>query len=130
MSTGVDSPTQYSCEAYNAKGVTVSREAHVNIKGRPTETEFACITTEFPLWSWRPNKILEIQNLNLPYVFILGFPAKVSNITVVKREANKLFLSWTPGHDGFSPIIICYITVNNLTWYELCSDLISISSHS
>ncbi|MCI4376703.1 hypothetical protein PGIGA_G00191410 [Pangasianodon gigas] len=72
---GVDSPTQYSCEAHNAKGVTVSREAHVNIK---------------------------------------DFPAKVSKITVVKREANKLLLNWTPGHDGFSPLSTCHITVREL----------------
>ncbi len=31
---GVDAPTQYSCEAHNEKGLTVSREAHVNIKGK------------------------------------------------------------------------------------------------
>ncbi|KAK2852951.1 hypothetical protein Q7C36_008152 [Tachysurus vachellii] len=72
---GVDSPTQYSCEAHNAKGVTVSREAQVNIK---------------------------------------DIPAKVSKITVDKREANKLILSWTPGHDGFSPLSICHITVREL----------------
>lgn len=32
--SGVDAPTQYSCEAHNEKGLTVSREAHVNIKGK------------------------------------------------------------------------------------------------
>uniref|UniRef100_A0A8C2IMI7 receptor protein-tyrosine kinase n=1 Tax=Cyprinus carpio TaxID=7962 RepID=A0A8C2IMI7_CYPCA len=31
---GVDAPTQYSCEAHNEKGLTVSREAHINIKGK------------------------------------------------------------------------------------------------
>ncbi|TTI76919.1 Tyrosine-protein kinase Mer [Bagarius yarrelli] len=72
---GVDLPTQYSCEAHNAKGVTVSREAQVNIK---------------------------------------DIPAKVSKITVEKREANKLVLSWTPGHDGFSPLSVCHITVREL----------------
>lgn len=50
MSIGVDSPTQYSCEAHNAKGVTVSREAHVNIKGRIAEREFTCFQTRFQLW--------------------------------------------------------------------------------
>uniref|UniRef100_A0AAR2KYF9 receptor protein-tyrosine kinase n=1 Tax=Pygocentrus nattereri TaxID=42514 RepID=A0AAR2KYF9_PYGNA len=69
---GVDAPTQYSCEAHNAKGVSVSKEAHVNIK---------------------------------------GLPAKVSKVTVVRREANKLSLSWSPGHDGFSPLTMCHITV-------------------
>uniref|UniRef100_A0A9J8C3E8 receptor protein-tyrosine kinase n=1 Tax=Cyprinus carpio carpio TaxID=630221 RepID=A0A9J8C3E8_CYPCA len=39
---------------------------------------------------------------------------KVSKVTVVKREANKLLISWTPGHDGFSPLSTCYITVREL----------------
>ncbi|KAK9964925.1 hypothetical protein ABG768_006052 [Culter alburnus] len=72
---GVDAPTQFSCEAHNEKGLTVSREAHINIK---------------------------------------ELPDKVSKVTVVKREANKLLLSWTPGHDGFSPLSTCYITVREL----------------
>ncbi|XP_026882566.2 tyrosine-protein kinase Mer isoform X2 [Electrophorus electricus] len=72
---GVDSPTQYSCEAHNSKGVAVSREAHINIKDNP---------------------------------------AKVSNVTVVRREANNLILRWTPGHDGFSPLSTCSITVREL----------------
>ncbi|KAF4106123.1 tyrosine-protein kinase Mer isoform X2 [Onychostoma macrolepis] len=72
---GVDAPTQYSCEAHNEKGLTVSREAHINIK---------------------------------------ELPDKVSKVTVVKREANKLLISWTPEHDGFSPLSTCYITVREL----------------
>ncbi|XP_077073551.1 tyrosine-protein kinase Mer [Siphateles boraxobius] len=72
---GVDAPTQYSCEAHNEKGLTVSREAHVNIK---------------------------------------ELPDKVSNVTVVKRESNKLLLSWTPGNNGFSPLNTCHITVREL----------------
>lgn len=31
---GVDKYTQFSCEAYNKKGVTTSREANINIKGK------------------------------------------------------------------------------------------------
>uniref|UniRef100_A0A9J7XS36 receptor protein-tyrosine kinase n=1 Tax=Cyprinus carpio carpio TaxID=630221 RepID=A0A9J7XS36_CYPCA len=65
----------YSCEAHNEKGLTVSREAHINIK---------------------------------------ELPDKVSKVTVVKREANKLLISWTPGHDGFSPLSTCSITVREL----------------
>ncbi|XP_052007734.1 tyrosine-protein kinase Mer-like [Xyrauchen texanus] len=72
---GVNEPTLYSCEAHNEKGLTVSREAHINIK---------------------------------------ELPEKVSEVTVVKREANKLVLSWTPGHDGFSPLSTCLITVREL----------------
>ncbi|XP_074531991.1 tyrosine-protein kinase Mer [Halichoeres trimaculatus] len=33
--SGVDKNTQFSCEAYNAKGVTTSREANINIKVLP-----------------------------------------------------------------------------------------------
>uniref|UniRef100_A0A8C2L2L7 receptor protein-tyrosine kinase n=1 Tax=Cyprinus carpio TaxID=7962 RepID=A0A8C2L2L7_CYPCA len=72
---GVNASTQYSCEAHNEKGLTVSREAHINIK---------------------------------------ELPDKVSKVTVVKREANKLLISWTPGHDGFSPLSTCSITVREL----------------
>lgn len=31
---GVDKYTQFSCEAHNQKGVTTSREANINIKGK------------------------------------------------------------------------------------------------
>ncbi|KAA0718345.1 Tyrosine-protein kinase [Triplophysa tibetana] len=72
---GVDAPTQYSCEAHNEKGLTVSREAQVNIK---------------------------------------VLPDRVSKVTVVKREVNKLLLRWTPGHDGFSPLSTCSITIREL----------------
>lgn len=46
-------------------------------------------------------------------IFILDFPSMVFKVTVIKREANKLILNWTPGHDGFSPLKFCNITVNN-----------------
>uniref|UniRef100_A0A8C8H8J1 receptor protein-tyrosine kinase n=1 Tax=Oncorhynchus tshawytscha TaxID=74940 RepID=A0A8C8H8J1_ONCTS len=38
-------------------------------------------------------------------------PAPVSDVTVIQHESNKLVLSWTPGHDGFSPLTICQIRV-------------------
>ncbi|KAJ8248250.1 hypothetical protein GJAV_G00240010 [Gymnothorax javanicus] len=34
--SGVRSPTHFSCEAYNAKGVTTSREAHIKVKELPS----------------------------------------------------------------------------------------------
>lgn len=73
---GVDMATQYSCEAHNARGLTVSREARVNIK---------------------------------------DLPLKVTKVSVITREANKLILSWIPGHDGFSPLKICYVMVRELS---------------
>uniref|UniRef100_A0A672YP28 receptor protein-tyrosine kinase n=1 Tax=Sphaeramia orbicularis TaxID=375764 RepID=A0A672YP28_9TELE len=73
---GVDKFTQFSCEAYNSKGVTTSREANINIK---------------------------------------GLPSPVSNVTVVERQSNKLMLSWTPGHDGFSPLTKCHIRVKEVS---------------
>uniref|UniRef100_A0A3B3ZBI9 receptor protein-tyrosine kinase n=1 Tax=Periophthalmus magnuspinnatus TaxID=409849 RepID=A0A3B3ZBI9_9GOBI len=73
--SGVDRFTQFSCEAYNKKGVTTSREANIHIKALP-----------------RP----------------------VSNITVMERQSNKLRLSWTPGHDGYSPLTKCLIRVREV----------------
>ncbi|XP_030628157.1 tyrosine-protein kinase Mer [Chanos chanos] len=72
---GVDSPTQYSCEARNQKGLSTSKEARINIK---------------------------------------ELPQRVSRVSVTKRESDKLMLSWTPGHDGYSPLNTCYITVREL----------------
>uniref|UniRef100_A0A8D3EG03 receptor protein-tyrosine kinase n=1 Tax=Scophthalmus maximus TaxID=52904 RepID=A0A8D3EG03_SCOMX len=71
--SGVDKYTQFSCEAYNAKGVTTSREANINIK---------------------------------------VLPSPVSNVTVMESQSNKLMLSWSPGHDGFSPLTKCHIRVS------------------
>ncbi|KAF3842236.1 hypothetical protein F7725_024187, partial [Dissostichus mawsoni] len=73
---GVDKYTQFSCEAYNSKGVTTSREANINIK---------------------------------------VLPGPVSNVTVTERQSNKLLLSWSPGHDGFSPITTCLIRVREVS---------------
>lgn len=74
--SGVDKFTQFSCEAYNLKGVTTSREANINIK---------------------------------------ALPSPVSNVTVVERQSNKLMVSWTPGHDGFSPLTKCHIRVKEVS---------------
>uniref|UniRef100_A0A8D3CE49 receptor protein-tyrosine kinase n=1 Tax=Scophthalmus maximus TaxID=52904 RepID=A0A8D3CE49_SCOMX len=72
----VDKYTQFSCEAYNAKGVTTSREANINIK---------------------------------------VLPSPVSNVTVMESQSNKLMLSWSPGHDGFSPLTKCHIRVKEVS---------------
>ncbi|XP_041865882.1 tyrosine-protein kinase Mer [Melanotaenia boesemani] len=74
--SGVDEDTQFSCEAYNSKGVTTSREANIHIK---------------------------------------VLPSPVSNVAVTVRQANKLMLSWSPGHDGFSPLTNCHIRVKEVS---------------
>ncbi|XP_060895497.1 tyrosine-protein kinase Mer [Labrus mixtus] len=74
--SGVDKYTQFSCEAYNSKGVTTSREANINIK---------------------------------------VLPSPVFNVTVMERQSNKLLLSWSPGHDGFSPLSKCHIRVKEVS---------------
>ncbi|XP_070696959.1 tyrosine-protein kinase Mer [Pempheris klunzingeri] len=74
--SGVDKYTQFSCEAHNAKGVTTSREANINIK---------------------------------------VLPSPVSNVTVLERQSNKLMLSWSPGHDGFSPLTKCHVRVKEVS---------------
>ncbi|MEQ2241022.1 hypothetical protein ILYODFUR_021111, partial [Ilyodon furcidens] len=68
--------TQFSCEAHNAKGVSTSREANINIK---------------------------------------VLPSPVTNLMVIERQSNKLILSWSPGHDGFSPLTKCHIRVKEVS---------------
>ncbi|TNN66682.1 Tyrosine-protein kinase Mer [Liparis tanakae] len=74
--SGVDKYTQFSCEAYNSKGVTTSREANINIK---------------------------------------VLPGPVSDVTVMERQSSKFILSWSPGHDGFSPLSQCHIRVKEVS---------------
>ncbi|XP_053292607.1 tyrosine-protein kinase Mer [Pleuronectes platessa] len=74
--SGVDKYTQFSCEAYNAKGVTTSREANIHIK---------------------------------------ELPSPVYNVTVLEIRSNKLLLSWSPGHDGYSPLTKCHIRVKEVS---------------
>lgn len=42
-------------------------------------------------------------------------PSPMSNLTVMETMANKLILSWTPGHDGFSPLTKCHIRVKEVS---------------
>ncbi|XP_029376770.1 tyrosine-protein kinase Mer [Echeneis naucrates] len=76
---GVDKFTQFSCEAYNLKGVATSREANINIK---------------------------------------VLPSPVSDVTVLETQSNKLTLSWSPGHDGFSPLTKCHIRAKEVSWRQ------------
>ncbi|MEQ2276491.1 hypothetical protein XENORESO_019228 [Xenotaenia resolanae] len=73
---GANKQTQFSCEAHNAKGVSTSREANINIK---------------------------------------VLPSPVTNLMVIERQSNKLILSWSPGHDGFSPLTKCHIRVKEVS---------------
>uniref|UniRef100_A0AAQ4PGA0 receptor protein-tyrosine kinase n=1 Tax=Gasterosteus aculeatus aculeatus TaxID=481459 RepID=A0AAQ4PGA0_GASAC len=42
-------------------------------------------------------------------------PGPVSDVAVTERQPNKLLLSWSPGHDGFSPLTKCHIRVREVT---------------
>lgn len=46
-------------------------------------------------------------------------PSPVSNVSVMERQSNKLMLSWSPGHDGFSPLTTCNIRVR---WPHVCTN--------
>ncbi|XP_068597274.1 tyrosine-protein kinase Mer [Brachionichthys hirsutus] len=48
-------------------------------------------------------------------VNIKVLPGPVSNVTVLERQSNKLMLSWSPGHDGFSPLTKCHIRVRKVS---------------
>ncbi|XP_022048031.2 tyrosine-protein kinase Mer [Acanthochromis polyacanthus] len=48
-------------------------------------------------------------------VNIKVLPSPVSDVTVTARQSNKLMLSWSPGHDGFSPLSKCHIRVKEVS---------------
>ncbi|XP_039857213.1 tyrosine-protein kinase Mer isoform X3 [Simochromis diagramma] len=45
-------------------------------------------------------------------------PRPPTHVTVTERQSNKLTLSWTPGHDGFSPLTTCRIRVREVSRRE------------
>ncbi|KAJ8418039.1 hypothetical protein AAFF_G00137480 [Aldrovandia affinis] len=49
---GVDRPTHFNCEAHNDRGVTTSREAHVNIKEIPSAVSQVAVV------SWASNNLI------------------------------------------------------------------------
>nr|XP_046257937.1 tyrosine-protein kinase Mer [Scatophagus argus] len=82
-----DSPSSYSVAGVD-KYTQFSCEAH-NTKGVTTSREAS--------------------------VNIKVSPSPVSNVTVLERQSNKLILSWSPGHDGFSPLTKCHIRVKEVS---------------
>ncbi|TDH01130.1 hypothetical protein EPR50_G00177070 [Perca flavescens] len=82
-----NSPSSYSVAGVH-KYTQFSCEAH-NTKGVTTSRE---------------------ANINIKVL-----PDPVSNFTVMERQSNKLMLSWSPGHDGFSPITKCHIRVKEVS---------------
>uniref|UniRef100_A0A7N8YIP0 receptor protein-tyrosine kinase n=2 Tax=Mastacembelus armatus TaxID=205130 RepID=A0A7N8YIP0_9TELE len=80
-----NSPSSYSV---SGKTATFSCEAH-NMKGVTTSRE---------------------ANINIKVL-----PSPMYNVTVMERQSSKILLSWTPGHDGFSPLTKCYIRVKEVS---------------
>lgn len=102
QNAGVDKHTKFSCEAYNAKGLTTSREANINIKGKSNALWGGFFLFKFPY----------CQDLKEFLLCLLVLPSPVSNVIVTERQSNKLMLSWRPGQDGFSPLTKCHIRVS------------------
>ncbi|XP_011482957.1 tyrosine-protein kinase Mer isoform X2 [Oryzias latipes] len=48
-------------------------------------------------------------------VNIKVLPSPVLDVNVIERQSNKLNLTWSPGHDGFSPITQCQIRVKEVS---------------
>uniref|UniRef100_A0A8C1RHT6 receptor protein-tyrosine kinase n=1 Tax=Cyprinus carpio TaxID=7962 RepID=A0A8C1RHT6_CYPCA len=112
-----NTPFTLTCEAVGPPNPVTIEWLH---KGKrfeePTESS-STITIEGTNIALFENLFLKthaIQFKSLIFFFSSELPDKVSKVTVVKREANKLLISWTPGHDGFSPLSTCYITVREL----------------
>ncbi|KAM8739208.1 tyrosine-protein kinase Mer [Acanthopagrus schlegelii] len=81
------SPSSYSVSGVD-KYTQFSCEAH-NQKGVTTSRE---------------------ANINIKVL-----PSAVLDVTVMERKPDKLMLSWSPGHDGFSPLTLCHIRVKEVS---------------
>uniref|UniRef100_A0A3Q1ED12 receptor protein-tyrosine kinase n=1 Tax=Acanthochromis polyacanthus TaxID=80966 RepID=A0A3Q1ED12_9TELE len=61
-------------------------------------------------------------------VNIKVLPSPVSDVTVTARQSNKLMLSWSPGHDGFSPLSKCHIRVSRRKGEVMTTRFINITA--
>ncbi|XP_076830010.1 tyrosine-protein kinase Mer [Brachyhypopomus gauderio] len=83
---------------------TSNSPSTITIQGVNVPTQYSC----------QANNSKGVAVSREAHINIKDNPSKLSNVTVVRREANKLILSWTPGHDGFSPLSTCNIAVREL----------------
>uniref|UniRef100_A0A8C2IP55 receptor protein-tyrosine kinase n=1 Tax=Cyprinus carpio TaxID=7962 RepID=A0A8C2IP55_CYPCA len=106
-----NTPFTLTCEAVGPPNPVTIEWLHKGKRfAEPTESSSTITIEGTNMWAYSCNSI-QIPDY---FYFFSELPDKVSKVTVVKREANKLLISWTPGHDGFSPLSTCYITVREL----------------
>ncbi|KAM3606477.1 uncharacterized protein V6R79_017199 [Siganus canaliculatus] len=82
-----------------------SSPSNYTVSGVDKHTQFSCeaINTKGVTTSREAN-----INIKVP-------PSPVSGVTVTERQSNKLNLTWSPGHDGFSALTKCYIRVKEVS---------------
>ncbi|XP_068580867.1 tyrosine-protein kinase Mer [Cebidichthys violaceus] len=68
--------------------------------------------TQFSCEAHNPKGVTTSREANIN---IKVLPGPVSNVTVMERQSNKLMLSWSPRHDGFSPLTKCHIRVKEVS---------------
>uniref|UniRef100_A0AAR2M149 receptor protein-tyrosine kinase n=1 Tax=Pygocentrus nattereri TaxID=42514 RepID=A0AAR2M149_PYGNA len=128
-SPSVDAPTQYSCEAHNAKGVSVSKEAHVNIKGR---MEFTCV--QLKQRNREPGLHLWILVGFKQNIFFSAFFLDDVCLVFQVRELDRKVGSPTGAHSASVPPFSYNITgLKAMTWYNMsvsCSNEIGPSPPS
>uniref|UniRef100_A0A8C5HRD2 receptor protein-tyrosine kinase n=1 Tax=Gouania willdenowi TaxID=441366 RepID=A0A8C5HRD2_GOUWI len=101
--SGVDEYTQFSCEARNTKGVSTSREAHINIKVRPSPV-FNLIVTDR-----QSNKLLLSWNTGHN-----GFSLLTKCQVRVREVMTTRFINATV------PPFHCEVTgLQAMTWYNM-----------
>ncbi|XP_062319019.1 tyrosine-protein kinase Mer isoform X1 [Osmerus eperlanus] len=87
------------------EGALHSSPSQLNVTGVDQFTQFSCEAHNQKGVSTSKEATINIKVL----------PAPVSEVTVLERQSSKLVLSWTPGHDGFSPLISCHIKVREVS---------------
>uniref|UniRef100_A0A8C9VE27 receptor protein-tyrosine kinase n=1 Tax=Scleropages formosus TaxID=113540 RepID=A0A8C9VE27_SCLFO len=119
---GVDKHTQFSCEARNEKGVTISRTAQVNVKEPPAQVSGVTVVSQGSnsvVLRWTPGHD--------------GF-SPLSTCSVVVKDV-------TPGRDGTTHVIKVSVPpfqhdiphLQSLTWYSMsvsCSNEVGSSPNS
>ncbi|KAJ8359826.1 hypothetical protein SKAU_G00163510 [Synaphobranchus kaupii] len=82
---GVDSPTHFSCEAHNDRGVSTSREAHINVKELPSAVSQVVVLSKASnnlLLQWTPGHD-GFSPLNTCHIMVKGMAPREGGATRV-----------------------------------------------
>ncbi|XP_069001055.1 tyrosine-protein kinase Mer isoform X1 [Embiotoca jacksoni] len=112
-----DTPFTLSCDAVGPPDpvqIRWFRDGVLDVSHNPLRNYTVSGVNKYTQFSCEAHNTKGVTTSREANVNIKVLPSPVSNVTVTERQSNKLMLSWSPGHDGFSPLTKCHIRVDHV----------------